>query len=127
MRGVGVLYLKLGELEVVQKLGRVPHREIITGVFMEDVRTLIRENILPRLDNLDAEMYELRRSTWPICQGQRDTAVGGPLTNIRIKARFLKFFHVDVIRDLLIQKALAMGIYSQTVVDEELRQILVFN
>ena len=54
---------------------------------MEDVRKLIRENILPRLDNLDAEMYDLRMVTWPVCQGQRDMATGGLLTNINLKSK----------------------------------------
>jgi hypothetical protein len=94
---------------------------------MDEVRTLIRENILPRLDNLDAEMYELRRVTWPVCQGQRDTTAGGPLTNIPAKNRFLKFLHIDDIRDLLTRKAIYMGIYSQDVVTEELRQIVVIS
>jgi hypothetical protein len=92
---------------------------------MDEVRTLIRENILPRLDNLDAEMHELRRITWPVCQGQRDTTAGGPLTNIPAKSRFLKFIHIEDIRDLLTRKAIYMGIYTPDVVNEELRQIIV--
>jgi hypothetical protein len=92
---------------------------------MEEVRKLIKENILPRLDNLDAEMHELRRITWPVCQGQRDTTAGGPLTNIPAKSRFLKFIHIEDIRDLLTRKAIYMGIYTPDVVNEELRQIIV--
>lgn len=101
--------------------GRVTYRP------MDEVRTLIRENILPRLDNLDAEMHELRRITWPVCQGQRDTTAGGPLTNIPAKSRFLKFLHIEDIRDLLSRKAIYMGIYSPDVVNEELRQIVVIS
>lgn len=94
---------------------------------LEDVRTLIRENILPRLDNLDAEMYELRRVTWPVCQGQRDTTAGGPFSNMRAKFQFLRFLHIDEVRELIARKALAMGLLSREVVDEELRQILILN
>lgn len=94
---------------------------------LEEVRKLIRENILPRLDNLDAEMHELRRVTWPVCQGQRDATAGGPLTNIPVKSRFLKFMHLDDVRDLLSRKAIYMGIYSQEIVNEELRQIIIIN
>lgn len=92
---------------------------------LKDISVLIRENILPRLDNLDAEMFELRRVTWPVCQGQRDTSAGGPLTNIPTKNRFLKFLHIDDIRELLTRKAIYMGIFAPEIVEEELRQILV--
>jgi hypothetical protein len=91
---------------------------------LEDVRTLIRENILPRLDNLDAEMVDLRDVTWPVCQGQRDTAAGGPFANLNYKSYFLKFLHLDDIRRLLHRKALVMGI-CPSVADEELRQIRI--
>lgn len=95
---------------------------------MEDeVRRLIRENILPRLDNLDAEMYDLRMVTWPVCQGQRDMATGGPLSNINLKSRFLRLLHVDDIRRLLRRKAMHMGILNPQLVEEELRQILIIN
>ena len=92
---------------------------------MEDIRSLLWENVLPRLDNLDAEMHDLRRVTWPVCQGQRDVAAGGPLTNITAKTMFLKLFHIDDIRELLRRKAIYMGIYSPEIVAEELRQIMV--
>jgi hypothetical protein len=92
---------------------------------MEEVRTLIRENILPRLDALDADMYELRRVTWPVCQGQRDATMGGPFTNLSAKARFFKFLHIDDIRELLRRKAIYMGIFTPTIVEEELSQIFV--
>jgi len=92
---------------------------------MEDVRTLIRENILPRLDALDADLYELRRVTWPVCQAQRDLAMGGPFTNLSAKARFFKFLHIDDIRELLRRKAMCMGIFSPIIVEEELSQIVI--
>jgi len=92
---------------------------------MDDIRTLIRENILPRLDNLDAEMHDLRMVTWPVCQGQRDSSSGGIFTNIDSKSRFLKLLHVDDIRQLLRRKAIYMGLVSTELVEEELKQILI--
>lgn len=92
-----------------------------------EISKLIRENILPRLDNLDAEMYDLRKVTWPVCQGQRDASAGGIFTNIPTKTSFLKFLHIDDIRDLLSRKAIYMGIYSPEIVNEELRQIVIIN
>ena len=94
---------------------------------LEDIRALIWENVLPRLDNLDAEMYDLRMVTWPVCQGQRDMATGGPLTNITIKSRFLKLIHLEDVRKLLRRKAVCMGILNPELVEEELRQILILN
>lgn len=91
---------------------------------MEEVQRLIRENILPRLDAHEAELYELRQTTWPVCQGQLDKASGGPLTNILAKSKFLKFLHREEIQRLLINKARWMRI-NQSVVHEELRQITV--
>jgi hypothetical protein len=92
---------------------------------VEDIRTLIRENILPRLDNLDAEITDLRDVTWPVCQGQRDTAAGGPFANLNAKSYFLKFLHIDDIRRLLRRKAAVMGI-CPSVAEEELRQIKIY-
>jgi hypothetical protein len=91
---------------------------------LAEVRILIRENILPRLDNLDAEVTDLRDVTWPVCQGQRDTAAGGPFANLNAKSYFLKFLHLDDIRRLLRRKAIVMGI-CPSVAEEELRQIKV--
>lgn len=35
---------------------------------LEDIRRLIKENILPRLTNLEIEVQTLRRVTWPVTQ-----------------------------------------------------------
>ena len=35
---------------------------------LEDVRRLIRENILPRLTEVEVQLSELRRETWPVSQ-----------------------------------------------------------
>jgi len=92
-----------------------------------EVRKLIRENILPRLDNLDAEMHDLRKVTWPVCQGQRDASAGGVFTNIPTKKSFLKFLNIDDIRELLRRKAVYMGIFSPQIVEDELHLITVAN
>ncbi len=34
---------------------------------LENVRKLIAECILPRLDRLESELFFLRRLTWPVC------------------------------------------------------------
>jgi hypothetical protein len=86
------------------------------------MEALIRENILPRLDNLDGSMHELREATWPICQGLRDGAC--PLQHYTEKRRLLRWLHVDDILRLLRRKAVFMGI-SQDLVPQELQSILV--
>jgi hypothetical protein len=91
---------------------------------MEEIQKLIRENILPRLDAHEAELYELRQVTWPVCQGQLDKASGGPLTNILAKYKFFKFLHMDEIQRLLRNKARWMCV-DQSIVHEELHQIKI--
>ena len=35
---------------------------------LRDLRELVKDNILPRLTQLENEVYLLRRITWPVCQ-----------------------------------------------------------
>jgi hypothetical protein len=80
-------------------------------------------HIFGRLDNLEAELAELRAVTWPVCQGLVDKQTG-PFQNMKEKRKFFKFLHVDDIRNLLKAKARFMGI-SPEIVYEELRQVRV--
>ena len=91
---------------------------------LEELRRLVRENILPRLDRHEAEIYELREVTWPVCQGQRDTAAGGIFSNLKAKRLFFRFMHMDDVLKLLKRKAAVMGM-CPSLVFEELRQIRV--
>lgn len=80
-------------------------------------------HVFRRLDNLEAELSELREVTWPVCQGlveERSSNFG----NLKEKRRFFKFMHVDDIVKLLRAKARFMR-NSQDLVFEELRQVLV--
>ena len=86
---------------------------------MEDVY----KHIFGRLDNLEAELAELREATWPVCQGLVDERTG-QFDNIRAKRRFFKFLDMDEIRRLLRLKCSFMG-RSQDLAVEELRQIRV--
>ena len=81
------------------------------------------KHVFSRLDNLEAELAELREVTWPVCQGFVDKETG-PFQNIKEKRRFFKFLDVDEIRKLLRAKARFMGI-SQEIIYEELRQVRV--
>lgn len=83
---------------------------------------LVRENILPRLDNLDAALAELREVTWPVCQGLRDGM--SPLRHYKEKKRLLRWLDPVEIRMLLARKARFMGI-GQDLVPQELHSIMV--
>ena len=41
---------------------------------LQGVRELIKENILPRLTQIEQEVRELRRVCWPVCQSLRETS-----------------------------------------------------
>ncbi len=81
------------------------------------------KHVFSRLDNLEAELAELREVTWPVCQGMVDKQTG-PFQNMKEKRRFFKFLDLDEIRKLLRSKAKFMGI-SPEIVYEELRQVRV--
>jgi len=70
---------------------------------LEDVRYLIKDNILPRLTDLEVELRELRRVTWPVCQSLRETSQLSDLDN---KRRFLQMLiDSDEVKQLLDEKA----------------------
>lgn len=81
------------------------------------------KHVFRRLDNLEAELAELREVTWPVCQGLVDKRTG-QFDNIIQKRRFFKFLDKDLTAQLLRLKAKFMGT-SQDLVYEELRQVLV--
>lgn len=68
---------------------------------LQDVRELIKDVILPRLTQLEIEVRELRRVTWPVCQSLREKS---QLTDIRNKKRFLEILDDDEVIFLLNEK-----------------------
>jgi len=77
--------------------------------------------VFQRLDNLEAELYELREATWPVCQALKEKKGQGTLAE---KRRFFKFLGIDLIRQLLKSKGEFNGRFPALDV-EELRQVLV--
>jgi len=70
---------------------------------LEEVRYLIKDNILPRITQLEVEIRELRRVTWPVCQSLRETS---QLSDIENKRRFLQMLlDSDEVKQLLDEKA----------------------
>jgi hypothetical protein len=80
------------------------------------------KHVFQRLDNLEAELAELREVTWPVCQAFKDE--GSQYSNIKDKRRFFRFLGTDIIRRLLKLKGEFMGKCPALDV-EELRQVLV--
>jgi hypothetical protein len=79
---------------------------------------LVRTVILPRLDQLEAEVKFLRDVTWPVCQGLRET--GSPFQDIQGKRKFFRHLYEDEAIDLLKKKAEFTGITNQVLMDKEL-------
>jgi hypothetical protein len=69
---------------------------------LQDVRELIKDVILPRLDQIEEEVRELRKVTWPVCQSLREKS---QLTDIRNKKKFLEILDDDEVIMLLNEKA----------------------
>jgi hypothetical protein len=80
------------------------------------------KHVFQRLDNLEAELSELREVTWPVCQGLKDQR--SQYGNMKEKRVFFKFLCIDTIKRLLHLKGEFMGKYPNLDV-EELRQVLV--
>jgi hypothetical protein len=59
---------------------------------LEDIRTLIRENILPRITEMECQLADLRRVTWPVCQNIIDEKYG-VFSTIPQKRKFM--YHLD--------------------------------
>jgi hypothetical protein len=80
---------------------------------LQDVRDLIRENILPRLTELEEQVRLLRKVTWPVCQRVREA---GQFADIESKREFLE--HLDPEEVLMLLK-----LKSKSLVGEEFRLI----
>jgi hypothetical protein len=78
-------------------------------------------HVFGRLDNLEAELAELREATWPVCQGLVDNRAG-VFANVKEKRSFFKFLHVDDVMRLLRRKAWFMGT-DPGLVGEEFRRV----
>lgn len=63
----------------------------------------LRTVILPRLDQLEAELKALREVTWPVCQALKEN--GNPMSCSNEKRKFFKNLYKDEAIDLLKRKA----------------------
>jgi hypothetical protein len=65
---------------------------------LQDVRELLRDNVIPRLTNLEEQVRLLRRVTWPVCQGMTEKS---QLGDIAAKKEFLSTLDPDEVMVLL--------------------------
>jgi hypothetical protein len=65
---------------------------------LQSVRELLRDNIIPRLTNLEEQVRLLRKVTWPVCQGLKEKS---QLDDIQSKREFLKELNPEEILMLL--------------------------
>ena len=66
------------------------------------MNVLIRENVLPRITQLEEEVRMLRAVTWPICQALKETS---QLDDIPNKKRFFSILDEDEVKMLLLEKS----------------------
>jgi hypothetical protein len=69
---------------------------------LEDVRNLLRENILPRLEILEEQVRLLRKVTWPVCQKIKEKS---QLSDMQSKKEFLSSLDPDEVLMLLKMKS----------------------
>ena len=72
---------------------------------LQDVRELLRDNVLPRLTHLEEQVRLLRKVTWPVCQGLVEKS---QLADIASKKEFLADLDLDEI--LLLLKLKSKGL-----------------
>ena len=92
---------------------------------MDDPVTMfLREHVMPRLDNVEAQVKELREVTWPYVQAQRDIAAHKyGISTVKEKRAVLQWLDLDEVRKLLYRKAYWMNTVAS--VETELSEILV--
>jgi hypothetical protein len=85
----------------------------------ETTSDLVRTLLIPRLDQLEAEVKMLRSVTWPVCQALLED--GNPLALSVEKRKFFKLLFKDEAIELLNKKAEFMETRSNGVlIDREI-------
>jgi len=72
-------------------------QEEVTDV-LQSVRELLKDNIIPRLTDLEEQVRLLRKVTWPVCQRLKEKS---QLDDIQTKKEFLQGLGCDEILTLL--------------------------
>ena len=80
---------------------------------LTEVRTLLKDCLIPRLDRLEYEVNELRRFAWPVCAPFYEQR--SQLDNISLKSKVLLGISEEELKDLLkIKKLISEKIHSDS-------------
>ena len=96
---------------------------------LEEVRSMIKDHILPRLTQLEQEVLFLRRVTWPVCQAIRENS---QLDDIQIKRMFARCLSdPDEMKFLLFEKnnisKQTLSLSSTNFLNEEADRVLKYH
>jgi hypothetical protein len=83
----------------------------------DPVLDLLRTVLIPRLDQLEAEVKLLRELAWPVCQALKED--GDPLSCSEEKNIYFRLLYKDEAIDLLNKKAKFTGITNKVLLDQE--------
>jgi hypothetical protein len=95
---------------------------------LEEVRSMIKDHILPRLTQLEQEVLFLRRVTWPVCQAIRENS---QLDDVQFKRMFARCINdPDEMKCLLAEKndisKQSLRLSSTNLLVEEADRVLKF-
>lgn len=88
----------------------VTHENLLKTVII--MREFMKDHVLPRLTDVECQLSDLRKVTWPVCQHIMDEKYG-LFSTIAMKKKFL--YHLDDTdaRELLRRKGRISAISSQ--------------
>ena len=79
-----------------------PNDPVQMASVLTQLRLLIKDVLLPRISNLECDLRDLRKATWPICQALKETSQIGDICS---KKLFLECLEGEEVKDLLKLKA----------------------
>ena len=79
-----------------------PNNVIEMAKIITQMRLLIRDVLIPRITNLECDLRDLRKITWPVCQALKEHS---QLTDVDSKRLFMECLDDNEVKDLLKLKA----------------------
>ncbi len=81
---------------------KVPIDPVKISEIVYQMRLLIKDVLIPRITNLESDLRDLRKATWPICQALKESS---QLSDLTTKKLFLECLEDQEVKDLLDLKA----------------------
>lgn len=82
---------------------------------VNDFRTLVITNVLPRLTDLEEEVRLLRKVAWPVCQSLKEVS---QIDDMESKREFLFHLSKEEAKQLLLAKARLSRVYRSPTFSE---------